>query len=282
MNIPEEVNEFLRRALHEDIRTGDITTESIIPQDKRSKAIIRTKSDIVLAGLPFAEEVMRILDPQIDIRRFFNDGNRVKNGETIAHISGNTHALLKGERVALNILQRLSGIATLTSRFADSVRDKNVKIVDTRKTTPCMRYLEKYAVRMGGGFNHRFGLYDGVLIKDNHIKVCGGLKEAIRKAKDNLPHHLLRIEVEVKDIDELKLAIEEGADIIMLDNMKIDEIREAVKMVRKSGKKIILEVSGNVNLENIRSIAETGVDLISVGMLTHSAPAADISMKIID
>ncbi len=282
MNISEEVIEFLRRALEEDIHTVDITTESIIPPHKTSKAIIRAKSDMILAGLPFAEEIFRLLDPQVDIRRFFNDGNHIKEGETIVHILGNTRALLKGERVALNLLQRLSGIATLTSRFVDVVKGKDVKILDTRKTTPGMRYLEKYAVRMGGGYNHRFGLYDGIIIKDNHIRACGGIRESLKRIKDNLPHHLLKIEVEVKDLDELRIAIEQGVDVIMLDNMNIEEIKEAVTLIRKSGRNILIEVSGNVNFENIKSIADTGVDLISIGMLTHSAPAVDISMKIID
>ena len=213
------------------------------------------------------------MDPAIRWKSFVAEGSRLRNGDIIAEISGNTRAILGGERVSLNILQRLSGIATLTSLFVDRVREFGTKIVDTRKTAPCHRFMEKYAVRIGGGHNHRFGLFDGILIKDNHIKAVGDIAEAVRRAQG---HHLTKIEVEVSSLSDLEAAIEAGADIVMLDNMTVDEMRNAVSL---AAKRVLLEASGGVTLENIRAVAATGVDLISVGALTHSAPAADISLK---
>ena len=276
MEIPPSVINIIYNALEEDICQGDVTTNLLIPEDRKSKAHCIAKENFVLAGLPFVREVFRILDPSILFKTLYNDGSKVKKGNIIAEISGKTCVILKGERVSLNIVQRLSGIATLTSRYVEKTRRLKAKIVDTRKTTPCHRFMEKYAVKVGGGYNHRFGLFDGILIKDNHIKTLGSIKKAVREAKKG--HHLFKIEVEVKNLKELKEAIESGADIIMLDNMSVRDMKEAVKIAKG---RIMLEASGNISLENVREVAETGVDLISVGALTHSAPAVDISLKIV-
>lgn len=276
MEIPPSVINIIYNALEEDICQGDVTTNLLIPEDRKSKAYCIAKENFVLAGLPFVREVFRILDPSILFKTLYNDGSKVKKGNIIAEISGKTCVILKGERVSLNIVQRLSGIATLTSRYVEKTRRLKAKIVDTRKTTPCHRFMEKYAVKVGGGYNHRFGLFDGILIKDNHIKTLGSIKKAVREAKKG--HHLFKIEVEVKNLKELKEAIESGADIIMLDNMSVRDMKEAVKIAKG---RIMLEASGNISLENVREVAETGVDLISVGALTHSAPAVDISLKIV-
>ena len=276
MEIPPSVINIIYSALEEDIGQGDVTTNLLIPEDRKSKAYCIAKENFVLAGLPFVREVFRILDPSILFKTLYNDGSKVKKGNIIAEISGKTCVILKGERVSLNIVQRLSGIATLTNRYVEKTRRLKAKIVDTRKTTPCHRFMEKYAVKVGGGYNHRFGLFDGILIKDNHIKTLGSIKKAVREAKKG--HHLFKIEVEVKNLKELKEAIESGADIIMLDNMTVRDMKEAVKIAKG---RIMLEASGNISLENVREVAETGVDLISVGALTHSAPAVDISLKIV-
>ena len=276
MEIPPSVINIIYSALEEDIGQGDVTTNLLIPEDRKSKALCIAKENFVLAGLPFVREVFRILDPSILFKTLYNDGSKVKKGNIIAEISGKTCVILKGERVSLNILQRLSGIATLTNRYVEKTRGLKAKIVDTRKTTPCHRFMEKYAVKVGGGYNHRFGLFDGILIKDNHIKTLGSIEKAVREAKKG--HHLFKIEVEVKNLKELKEAIESGADIIMLDNMSVRDMKEAVKIAKG---RVMLEASGNISLENVREVAETGVDLISVGALTHSAPAVDISLKIV-
>jgi nicotinate-nucleotide pyrophosphorylase (carboxylating) len=276
LEIPPSVINIIYSALEEDIGQGDVTTNLLIPEDRKSKAYCIAKENFVLAGLPFVREVFMILDPSILIKTLYNDGSKVKKGNIIAEISGKTCVILKGERVSLNIVQRLSGIATLTNRYVEKTRGLKAKIVDTRKTTPCHRFMEKYAVKVGGGYNHRFGLFDGILIKDNHIKTLGSIKKAVREAKKG--HHLFKIEVEVKNLKELKEAIESGADIIMLDNMSVRDMKEAVKIAKG---RVMLEASGNISLENVREVAETGVDLISVGALTHSAPAVDISLKIV-
>jgi len=275
MEIPSSVINLIHRALEEDIGPGDITTSLVIPREQESKAEYLSKGNFVLAGLPFAKEVFRILNPSVGFRIFFDDGDKVNTADVIAEVYGNTRVILNGERVSLNILQRLSGIATLTNMFTEKIKGLNVKIVDTRKTTPCQRFMEKYAVRTGGGYNHRFGLFDGILIKDNHIKAVGNVREAVQRAKSG--HQLTKIEVEVRNLDELNEAIEAGADVVMLDNMTIPDMREAVRI---SKSRVLLEASGSVNLENVRDIAETGVDLISIGALTHSAPSVDISLKI--
>lgn len=276
MEIPLSVIDIIHRALEEDTGPGDITTSLLIPEENKSKALYIAKGNFVLAGIPFAKEVFRILDPSIDFRIFFHEGAKIRKGDTIAEVSGKTRVILSGERVSLNILQRLSGIATLTSMYVDRIKGLKAKIVDTRKTTPCLRFMEKYAVRIGGGFNHRFGLFDGILIKDNHIEAVGSVKEAVKRAKT--VHHLAKIEVEVENLQDFIEAIEAGADIVMLDNMSVSDIKEAVKI---SNGRVLLEASGGINLENVRDIAETGVDIISIGALTHSATAVDISLKIV-
>lgn len=276
MDIPPSVIDVIHGALKEDIGHGDITTFLLIPEGRESKAHYIAKESFVLAGLPFVQEVFRILDSSTVFKAFHNDGAKIVEGDVIAEISGRTHIILKGERVSLNILQRLSGIATLTSMHVKRIEGLRAKIVDTRKTTPCQRFMEKYAVRVGGGYNHRFGLFDGILIKDNHIKALGRIKKAVRASKKG--HHLFKIEVEVKNLYDLKEAIEAGADIVMLDNMSVRDMKEAVKVAKG---RVMLEASGNIRLENVREVAGTGVDLISVGALTHSAVAVDVSLKIV-
>jgi len=276
MEIPSSVIDLIHRALEEDIGPGDITTSLLIPDENESRALYIAKGNFVLAGLPFSREVFQILNPSISFKMFYNEGVNVIKGDVVAEVHGKTRAILSGERVSLNILQRLSGIATLTSMYVHKIKGLKAKIVDTRKTTPCQRFMEKYAVRMGGGGNHRFGLFDGILIKDNHIEAVGSIKEAVKLAKSS--HHLAKIEVEVENLYDLKEAIKAGADIVMLDNMSVSDIKEAVKI---SNGRVLLEASGGVKLENVRDIAEAGVDLISVGALTHSAVAVDISLKIV-
>jgi nicotinate-nucleotide pyrophosphorylase (carboxylating) len=277
LHIPSHVREFIKSALEEDIGTGDITTELLIPGAQRSLAVLIAKNSFVLAGMPFAVEVFRAFGEDVTFESMCEEGSRVKKATVLANISGSTTALLTCERVALNILQRLSGIATVTSRFVKKTEGLNVSILDTRKTTPGMRYMEKYAVRAGGGENHRSGLYDGILIKDNHIESAGGIGNAVALAKKG--SHLMKVEVEAENIKDVREALKAGADIIMLDNMTVADIKKAVGIV---GGKAIIEASGNVSLDNVRAIAETGVDLISVGALTHSAPSADISMKLVE
>jgi nicotinate-nucleotide pyrophosphorylase (carboxylating) len=267
---------LIEQALQEDLGPGDITSESTIRPDSVSTAVMLAKQELVLAGLEVAREVFHYIDPNIQFTAFVKDGDRVNAGTEIAKLLGNTRALLAGERVALNLLQHLSGIATMTAHYVERVKGLKAEVLDTRKTLPGLRRLEKYAVRAGGGRNHRFGLYDGVLIKDNHIKAAGGITKAVEDAGKSA-HHLLKIEVETKTLDEVREAIAAQADIIMLDNMPIEMMREAVRLI--AGRALV-EASGNITLESIRAVAETGVDAISSGSLTHSAPAADISMKI--
>lgn len=267
---------LIANALSEDLGNCDITSEATVPVESTSEAVILAKQHIVLAGIDVAREVFHFLDPGIHFAPFAKDGEVIHAGTELARLFGNTRALLAGERVALNLLQHLSGIATLTAAYVEKVKGLQAEVLDTRKTLPGLRLLEKYAVRMGGGRNHRFGLFDGVLIKDNHIKAVGSITLAVELARKKV-HHLLKIEVETKNLDEVREALTAKADIIMLDNMPIDVMREAVKMVKGQA---LVEASGNVTLETLRHIAETGVDLISSGSLTHSAPAVDISMKI--
>lgn len=276
MDIPSSVVALIRNAIEEDLGHGDVTSSLLIPAENEGRALYIAKGNFVLAGLPFAREVFRILDGSVSFSAFFHEGAKVSRGDVLAQVAGKTRMLLAGERVSLNILQRLSGIATLTAEYVDAVRGTKARIVDTRKTTPGLRFMEKYAVRMGGGSNHRFGLFDGILIKDNHIEEVGSVMEAVRLARAG--HHLAKIEVEVENLKELQEAIEAGADIVMLDNMTPPDMAEAV---RATAGRVVLEASGNVGLHNVREIAETGVDLISVGALTHSITAADISMKIV-
>ena len=268
---------IIETALREDIGAGDITTTATVDKKAEGSAEIIVKEGLIVAGILIAEAVFKTVDAGIAFKAFVKDGESVKKGKTIARISGRLSSLLAGERVALNFLQRLSGIATLTSYFVAKVKGCRAKILDTRKTTPGLRILEKYAVRMGGGFNHRFGLCDGILIKDNHIAAVGSIMEAVLRARENIPHNML-IEVEAKNLDEVRGAILAGADVIMLDNMKPAVMKQAVKII---GKKALIEASGGVNLQNVMVIAKTGVDFISVGALTHSARAVDISMEVV-
>ncbi len=276
MDIPSNIIELLKHAIEEDIGHGDITTNLLVPEDSESRALYIAKGNFVLAGFPFAKEVFNLLDPATSFETFYNDGAKVRKGDVLGQVTGKTRVLLAGERVSLNILQRLSGIATVTGQFVDAVKGTKARIVDTRKTTPCQRFMEKYAVRMGGGVNHRFGLFDGILIKDNHIEAVGNIKDTVSLAKAG--HHLAKIEVEVENLKDLEEAIEAGADIVMLDNMSVEAMKEAVNIV---GGRLTIEASGNVSLNNVRDIAETGVDMISIGAITHSVTAADISMKIV-
>jgi len=242
-----------------------------------SVAAVLAKQDLILAGLDIARAIFHDLDPKIQFTAVVTDGNTINAGAEIAKLSGNTRALLAGERIALNLLQHLSGIATLTAAYIEKLKGLKTEVLDTRKTLPGLRRLEKYAVRVGGGRNHRFGLYDGVLIKDNHIKASGSITNAVESVRKSV-HHLLKIEVETKNLDEVREALTAQADIIMLDNMSIETMHKAVKLIAGNA---LTEASGNITLESIRAIAETGVDFISSGSLTHSAPAVDMSMKII-
>jgi nicotinate-nucleotide pyrophosphorylase (carboxylating) len=270
------IQEIIARALAEDIGSGDVTTDATVEPDAEGEAAVTAKEEFIIAGGEIFLNVFLALDPGIDFSVEYLDGDRVKKGETFMTLNGPLSALLTGERVALNLLARMSGIATLTARFVREVEGTRARILDTRKTTPGLRALEKYAVTVGGGHNHRFGLYDGILIKDNHIAAAGGIKNAVEAAKRHAPH-VLKIEVECENMDDVKEAMKAGADIIMLDNMDMDSMKAAVKLINN---RALVEASGNMTLKRVRAVAETGVDFISVGALTHSAPAADISMKI--
>jgi nicotinate-nucleotide pyrophosphorylase (carboxylating) len=268
---------IVRRAIKEDLGKGDITTDPIVPPDRQALAIIFPKQDGILCGIDFAEMVFREIDKNIDYQRKIKDGSAISPGETLATIIGSAAACLKGERTALNILQHLSGIATLTREYV-SASENLIKILDTRKTLPGLRVMEKYAVRIGGGHNHRFGLYDMVLIKDNHIEIAGGITPAVQAIRGHAEHTF--IEVEVRSSNELEEALSLQVDRIMLDNMNAHQIKEAVKMIRERSDTIEIEVSGGITIRTVKEIAESGIDLVSVGALTHSAPAIDISMKI--
>ncbi len=269
-----EIERIVRTALQEDIGLGDVTTEATIARDIVVRAELVAKENFTLAGLDVAATVFHILDPDVCFEKIFVDGQSVRKGEVIAWLKGKASILLQGERVALNLLQRMCGIASLTAQYVAAVEGTNAKIVDTRKTVPGLRALDKYSVRMGGGRNHRIGLFDGVLIKENHIVAAGGISAAIKKAKEEISH-TLKIEIETRNLPEVEEALQAGADIIMLDNMTLDEMRQGVDLI--AGKALV-EASGGVNLERVRDIAETGVNFISVGALTHSVIAADISM----
>ena len=270
------IEDLIQMALKEDIGPGDITTDNLVAQDTRGRGTIVAKQDLVVAGLQVAERVFKTLEPRIDFEALYADGDRIAAGSAVARIDGTLVALLKGERTALNFLQRLSGIATQARAFVGEITGTAVKLVDTRKTTPGWRVLEKYAVRMGGAHNHRMGLYDGVLIKDNHIAVAGGIANAVKKVRQQVSH-LVKVEVEAATFEEVDEALAAGADVIMLDNMDLDQIRQAVGMIDKNA---LVEVSGNVTRRRLKELAQTGVDLISIGALTHSAVAVDLSMNI--
>ncbi len=271
------IDKIIEQALLEDIWTGDITSESIIPYDLKARSIIKTKEEGIIAGLAIANLVFKKLDSEIVFQEKIKDGTKVSRDKVLSEITGPAQTILKGERVALNFLQRMSGIATITSKFCQKVKDFPVRIVDTRKTTPGLRILEKYAVRMGGGYNHRFGLYDTVLIKDNHIAVAGGIRSAVNSVRKQIAH-TVKIEVEVESLSQLQEALKMKTDIIMLDNMDLETMKKAVKMAKG---KALIEASGGITLEKVRKIAQTGVDLISIGALTHSVKSLDISMEII-
>jgi nicotinate-nucleotide pyrophosphorylase (carboxylating) len=268
------IDRLLRTALEEDIGSGDVTTTATIAPGTNARAQLVAKEDFTLAGIEVARRVFELLDPQVAFEGLIADGRSVRRGEVLAWLKGDAASLLQGERVALNLLQRLSGVATLTARFVKAVEGTAATIVDTRKTTPGLRALEKYAVRTGGGGNHRMALYDGVLIKENHVTAAGGITAAVTRARRYAPH-TLKIEVEVRDLAEVKEALAAGADILLLDNMDLTQLQAAVEEV---GGRAVTEASGGVNLETVRAIAETGVDLISVGALTHSYRSVDISM----
>lgn len=271
------IDELIRIALNEDMAQEDITTDSLVDEDSFSRAVLISKDNGVIAGIDVAGRVFTLLDSCVVFKKYIKDGMVVKKGDILAEIEGRTRSLLKGERTALNFLQHLSGIATKTRLFCDRVKDFPVRIADTRKTTPGLRLLEKYAVRMGGGYNHRYTLMDGVLIKDNHIKASGNVKNAVESVRRRVPH-TVKIEVETETLEQVKDAIESKADIIMLDNMSLEMMKEAVKLINK---RALIEASGNVNLDNVYEVASVGVDIISVGELTHSVKAFDISMKFI-
>lgn len=269
----------IRAWLQEDVGSGDITTMTTIPEGHESKAIIHAKEAGIVAGMPVAELVFDIVDQNLSFKAHVRDGQRVEKGDVLAEIEGSTHRILTGERLALNLLQRLSGIATKTRAFVDVLEGLPTRLVDTRKTTPGHRMLEKYAVRVGGGANHRFGLYDAVMIKDNHIKGAGGITLAVSRARSNIPH-TMKIEVETESLEQVEEALTAGADIIMLDNMDPAMMAEAVRRIKAQAPHVTTEASGNVTLETVRAIAASGVDVISVGRLTYSFNSLDISLDL--
>ena len=278
MTSPHALHRLIDLALEEDIGTGDITTEALIPAAARGQAAIVAKEALVLAGIETARTVFRRLDPEARFEAVLADGERVPAGKCLMTVSGRLQALLTAERTALNFLQRLSGIATHVHRYVEALPTAALRLVDTRKTTPGWRALEKYAVRIGGAANHRMSLSDGILIKDNHVAICGGIRAALEQARRAAPH-TLKLEIEVDTPDEAEEAAEAGADIIMLDNMDPETIRESV---RRIDGRALVEVSGGVTRRNLAQLAAAGVDIVSVGALTHSAVAVDISMRILN
>ena len=262
--------------LNEDVGSGDITTENIIPQQAKTVGLIQAKQRGIVAGINVAGLVFTTLAPDIEFTPMVEDGDEVEPHTVLAKIEGDAHVILTGERLALNLLQHMSGIATLTSSYARLAEGTKAHVVDTRKTLPGLRMLEKYAIRVGGGRNHRMGLYDAVMIKDNHIKVAGGIRQAVQMTRSEISH-TVKIEVETETLDQVKEALEAGADIIMLDNMSIEMIKEAVALI---GGRAIVEASGGVTKERLPAIAKAGVDIISIGALTNSAPILDISLDI--
>jgi nicotinate-nucleotide pyrophosphorylase (carboxylating) len=272
----EAVRKIIRRALEEDIRSGDVTTAYVLTGAEKGTAKALAKEDLVVAGLDVFREVFRIRDAGILFRTALKDGDRVPGGTVLATLRGPLASILTAERVALNLLQRMCGVATMTRQFVDAVAGTKAGILDTRKTMPGLRVLDKYSVRVGGGRNHRYGLYDGVLIKDNHIEAAGGIMKAVRRVRDRAPL-LTRIEVEAKTLNEARQALAAGAEVIMLDNMPVEAMKKAVALI---GGQALVEASGNVTLATVKGIAATGVDFISSGALTHSARAADISLKV--
>jgi len=272
------IDSIIEAALQEDLPQGDITSESIIPDDSRSLAIILAKEDGILAGMDVASRVFEKIDPDVEFKREKDDGQKFSKGETLAELEGSSISILKGERTALNFLQRMSGIATTTGRFVEALKGTRTKILDTRKTTPGLRNLEKYAVKMGGGQNHRRNLSEMVLIKDNHLKLVGSISEAVKRAKERVAPGI-KVEVEATCLTEVQEAVRSGADMVMLDNMSMGKMKEVVKWIEG---RIPIEVSGSVTLSKIREIAALRIDFISVGSLTHSYRSVDISMEFLE
>ncbi len=272
-----QLNRLIQYALAEDVGTGDITTQSTVPQDTIISGKFIAKSAGILCGTEVAKAVFLYVDPRVKMETFFNDGDAVSRGDVIGTVEGHAASVLTGERLALNFMQRLSGIATRTRQAVDEAKGYPTRIIDTRKTTPGLRVLEKYAVRTGGGYNHRITLADGVLIKDNHIKAAGGITPAVMAARENAPH-TLKIEVEVENLDMVQEALLAGADIIMLDNMSNELMAQAVKLINK---RALVEASGNMDEKNLKEVAATGVDFISIGALTHTIKPMDISLKFV-
>ena len=273
------INKLIDLGIEEDINTGDITTESIIPESMTATATMTAKQDGVISGLEIVKMVYDRFQDDVVFTPYFNNGDHVKKGDVILKIEATYPTLLRGERLSLNIFQRMCGIATETARYVKELAGTHTQLLDTRKTAPGLRVLDKMAVKHGGGTNHRMGLYDMAMIKDNHIKMAGGIAKAVEQVRSRIPSDI-KIEVEATNLDEVKQAIEAGADIIMLDNMSNPAMTEAVALIRKADKGIKTEASGNMSIERLREVAETGVDYISVGALTHTVKGMDISMNI--
>lgn len=270
-----QADKLIRMALEEDVSSEDVTTCAVIEPDRQARVDLLCKQDGIIAGLSVFERVFQILDPEAKVEFRCEDGDAVSKGQLLAVVSGNAHAILTGERTALNYLQRMSGIATYTNQVVSLLEGSSIRLLDTRKTTPNMRIFEKYAVRVGGGYNHRYNLSDGVLLKDNHINAAGGVAEAVKAAQEYAPF-VRKIEVETETLDMVREAVEAGADIIMLDNMTPEDMKKAVEITAGKAK---TECSGNVTRENIENLKKIGVDYISCGALTHSAPILDVSLK---
>ena len=275
----EDALRMIRIALAEDVRTGDVTSLWTIPENQTEHARLIAKEEGILAGLPVIDLVFAELGADVRVKLYKKDGDKVSAGDLIAELDGTTRDLLTGERTLLNFIQQLSGVATVAHRFQEALKPGPTKVLDTRKTIPGFRTLQKYAVRVGGGSNHRMGLFDMVLVKDNHIAACGGVLEALAVVKKHNTQNLM-VEMEVENLDELKKLLNKGVDVIMLDNMSNEQMAEALKIIRESGDKVLVEGSGNMTLERAREIANLGLDYISVGALTHSVKALDISMRI--
>lgn len=272
-----KVDLIIENTLEEDLGSGDVTTDAIFSVDDTCEALIIAKEEGIIAGIPIAQRVFQKLDPEVTVTQKLKDGEHVNPGDEILVIKGSIHAVLSGERLSLNLLQRMSGIATATSKYVAAISGYRTRILDTRKTAPGLRVLDKYAVSIGGGCNHRFGLYDAVLIKDNHIDFAGNISNAVEIVRSKYQSKF-KVEVETSTLDEVREALKAGADIIMLDNMTVEMMKEAVRII--SGKSIT-EASGGITLDNVRQIADTGVDFISVGAITHSSPALDIGLYMV-
>jgi len=272
----DQIKHLIKLAIEEDIKTGDITSNNIIPKDKQATAVITSKEQGIISGLEIAELTYKEIDKDLSFEKKVEDGNKVDNKEVIAIIKGNARSILSGERIVLNFLSHLSGVSTTTRKYVDKIRNYKTKILDTRKTTPGFRALQKYAVKIGGAENHRQGLYDMVLIKDNHIKVNGSIKQAVQNIKEKIDPKI-KIEVETENLQQVKEALETDINMIMLDNMSLEDMKKAVELINNKFK---IEASGGITLNNIEEIAKIGVDYISVGSLTHSFKRLDLSMNI--